>query len=93
MAATLHLARGENPKIVQGLLGHSNISLTHGHLLARHARRARVCCEEDAGFVLNLRMQVEPYFYESAFCRLRRFRTSQAAALALQDKPHASLGS
>ena len=27
-AATLHLSRGENPKVVQELLGHSNISLT-----------------------------------------------------------------
>jgi integrase len=27
-AATLHLARGENPKVVQELLGHSNISIT-----------------------------------------------------------------
>ena len=27
-AASLHLARGENPKVVQELLGHSNISLT-----------------------------------------------------------------
>ncbi len=34
-AATLHLARGENPKVVQELLGHSNISITmdtHSHV-------------------------------------------------------------
>ena len=27
-AATLHLARGENPKVIQELLGHSTINLT-----------------------------------------------------------------
>ena len=44
-AATLHLARGENPKIVQELLGHSNISLTmetYSHVTpAMHASAAK----------------------------------------------------
>ena len=44
-AATLHLARGENPKIVQELLGHSTITLTmdtYSHVTpAMHAAAAQ----------------------------------------------------
>ncbi len=44
-AATLHLSRGENPKVVQELLGHSTIALTmdtYSHVTpALHAAAAK----------------------------------------------------
>jgi integrase len=50
-AASLHLARGENPKVGPGDARPQHHRRNDGHLLARHACASRLCGKQNAGFV------------------------------------------